>query len=305
MLQKITVLIFVISLFLIPVKNLHSTDYKHKIIELENISRFNEDRLVYQHIEIDFNEDIPALRDNSLATLLIIRDKKMYLFKDGYDEIKEVMTQKTILEHENRLIPDLWINKIQNSPNYVRITDRKTELQKNTSKEFVSTNYKDFYLKVRDDFLTIQVNIFKALMINRKDSGLTVERHPIPKKIRDTGPTKFFVSVTGKTLDEKVYYAEDGDGDGITETFFVTIPDGFNWGYESGPNIVCVYKNKQKEIQNIIGKLTDNAQFGTAEESEIIKKTFPKSDTIAEMMKLIYKLDADTRKSLDEKGIKY
>ena len=37
-----------------------------------------------------------------------------------------------------------------------------------------------------------------------------------------------------------VYYAEDADGDGITETFTVESRDGFQWGFKSGPNVVCI-----------------------------------------------------------------
>jgi hypothetical protein len=147
---------------------------------------------------------------------------------------------------ENRLIGDLWVNKIDNKPDYIRVTDRRVEVLKNISQEFVTNNFGEFYTSVRDRFLQKHVNIFKALMINRKESGLFVERTPLPKRAYDEGPTKFRTVVTGKTIDEKIYYAEDADGDNITETFSVTIPDGFNWGYKSGANIVSSIRTNRK-----------------------------------------------------------
>jgi hypothetical protein len=137
-------------------------------------------------------------------------------------------------------------------------------------------------------------------MINRKESGLFVERTPLPKRAYDEGPTKFKTIVTGKTIDEKIYYAEDADGDNITETFSVTIPDGFNWGYKSGANIVFIYKNKQENIKNIIGKLTTEAYSGTPEEESIIKNEFPQKDNINDMMDDLYRSVDPTLKKIEE-----
>lgn len=251
-----------------------------KILKLEKISRYNEDRVAYQQVEAD----VSPIIDNSSASLLIIKNSKMYLFKDGFDDPGTVNEQKLLLEMENRIVGDMWKNKIDNKPDFLRITDRRVEVLKNQSQEFVTNNYGDFYTHIRNQFLKKHVAIFKALMINRKDSGLYVKRTPLPKKAFDEGPTKFKTIVSAKTLDEKIYYAEDADGDNITETFYVSIPDGFNWGYKSGPNIIFIYKNKQEDVKNLIGKLAYEAYNGSPEEEMFIKKTFPAKDEITDMI---------------------
>ncbi len=273
------------AVVLFQFERVESSDIPFRVLDIESISRYSEDRLVYQHIE----KDISYAYDNSLSCLLIIKDRKMYLFKDGYDNTEEIKTQRLIIEMENRLISDLWVNKIDSKPDYVQITDRRVELMRNVSQEFVDQNFGTFYTEIRSSFIKKHVDIFKSLMIDRRDSGLFVERKPLPKRLYDTGPTKYSTTVTGKTIDEKIYSAEDADGDGITETFTVTIPDGFHWGYKSGPNIIFIYNNKQKDIEGLIGKLAHEAYYGTPEESENIKKTFPKKDDISDMIQDIYR----------------
>jgi hypothetical protein len=287
MLKKILNVGILSALFIMLVQISGSALRSHsfKIIEIDQISRFTEDRLCFQHIEKVVDEKI----DNSIACLLIIRDSKMYLFKDGYDSPETVRTQKRILDMENRLIPDLWENKIDGNPDYIIVTDRRTELMKNITQDFVTKNFGEFYKKVRDDFLKKHVSIFSQLMVNRKNTGLFVRYEPLPKRVYDTGPTKYFISVTAKTIDEKIYYAEDADGDGITETFSVSIPDGFHWGFKSGPNIIFIYNNQQDDVKEIIGKLAHNAYHGTPEEEKIIRETFPKSDDISDMIQDIYR----------------
>ncbi|HOO70378.1 MAG TPA: hypothetical protein PK926_01365 [Spirochaetota bacterium] len=274
-----------IFLLLIQINSGAVKTHPFLIIEIEDISRYNEDRITYQHIEKITDE----YTDNSIASLLIIRDSKVYLFKDGYDSGENVSTQKRILEMENRLIPDLWENKIDGNPDYIMVTDRRVELLKNITQDFVTKNFGEFYSTVRDEFLKKHVSIFNELMVNRKNSGLFVRHEPLAKRVYDTGPTKYFISVTAKTIDEKIYYAEDADGDGITETFMVSIPDGFHWGYKSGPNIICIYNNTQENVKNTIGKLAHDAFYGTPEEEKIIKESFPKKEDITEMIEDIYK----------------
>ncbi len=283
-------------------------DIQFEGIEIENITRYDEDRVAYQQVE----KDVSPLFDNNLATLLIIKDRKVYLLKDGYDNPREVRQQRLILEMENRLIGDLWLNKIDGKPDYIRVTDRRVEVLKNfdevkavaeakketkaetatdgkgESKDFVEKNFGSFFTSVRNALLKKHVMIFRQLMRDRRESGLIVDRYPLPKPTYIGAPQvqKFGISVVGKTIDEKVYYAEDADGDGITETFYVDIPDGFSWGYNAGPNIIFINNNKQKEIQDIIGNLTRDAYYGTKEEEEHILKTFPKDSDIIQQYNL-------------------
>ena len=260
----------------------------------------------YQQVEYIINPEEHQKQDTSLASLLIIKDRKMYLFKDGYDDPQIVEQNRIIREMENRLLQnELWIREIDGKPDYLRITDRRTEILKkiivSESNDNLAQRYTDFFSKMRDSFIQKHVGIFKALMINRKDSDMEVTRRPIPKALNYNGPTKYFLSVTAKTKDGVVYYAEDGDGDGITETFSVELPDGFHWGYKSGPNIIFILKNKQENIKAMIGSLTKDAYEGFPEEEKIINKQFDQLDKeIPALMDDIIKLDSETERVMNE-----
>ncbi len=278
-------LLNILLLSFITASPLLSKDIDFQFIEIEKVSRYFEDRIAFMHIQ----KDVSPIIDNSLASLLFIKDKKMYLIQDGYDNPKDVAIQRTILENENKLAEDLWTNKINSKPDYIRITERRVEVLKNTSEDFVAKNFGSFYTSVRNAFIQKHVNIFKQLMQDRKESGLVVERYPIPKPTyigAPSEPQKYGIYVVGKTIDEKLYYAEDTDGDGITETFYVDIPDGFNWGYKSGPNILFIYHNKEDDIKQLIGSLTHDAYFGTPEEEKTIINTFPKDSDIINQFNL-------------------
>lgn len=296
------------AFFLLLTSDSLPKDIHYKILNIGKISRYNEDRIAFQHIQFDVPENTVSQTDNSVATLLIITDRKMYLLKDGYDNPSIARTKLNIFHTERRLTQneDVWANRIDAKPDFIRITERRIELLRKVDavdersedakksetrsteteeKSFVSKHFDKFYLNVRNEFLKKHVKIFRQLMANRSKSGLFVERTPLPKEIfvGDYGqPTKYSIIAKAKTLDEKIYYAEDADGDGITETFSVHIPDGFIWGYESGPNIIFIYKNKEKDIEDIIGTLTNEAYYGTDEEASTIKENmkdrFPKDD---------------------------
>ncbi len=288
----------------------------YELIDLQKISRYNEDRVVFQHIEKTPVEYEPDETDNSIASLLVIKDSRMYLFKDGYDNPQEVITKMKILEMENQLIPDLWKNKIDGNPDYMLKTDRRVEVLKKVisfdkaeGEKNLSKNFTDFYNNIKIAFIKKHVDTFRALMINRRESGLQVVRKPLPKRVSYSGTTRYFTSASAKTIDEKLYYAEDADGDGITETFKVSIPDGFHWGFKSGPNIIFIYgckyktadnKDKNAEIKNLIGDLAKDAYYGTPEEEKIMKDTFLQEDKINNMIQDIYRLHPDHQKLLDQ-----
>jgi len=283
-----------------------SRDLSYKIIAIDDISRYDEDRIAYQQIENIIDAEEHQTQDTSIGALLIIRDKKIYLFKDGYDDPKIVEQNKVIREMENRLIMNtLWEREIDGKPDYVRITDRRQEIQRKEipfgAQENLDERYINFYTKTRDSFVKRHVEIFKGLMVNRKDSELKVDRRPIPKALNYDGPTKYFTSVVGKTKNGLIYYAQDSDGDGTTETFTVNLPDGFHWGYKSGPNIIFIYKNKQENIKELIGPLTNLAFEGTPEEEKIIEKQFDQLDVeIPKLMNDIIRMDIETERILDE-----
>lgn len=283
-----------------------SRDLEYKIITIDDVSRYDEDRIAYQQIENIIDEEEHQTQDTSIGALLIIRDKKMYLFKDGYDDPKIVEQNRVIREMENRLLMNtLWEREIDGKPDYVRITDRRQEIQRKEisfgAQENLDERYVNFYNKTRDSFIKRHVEIFKGLMVNRKDSELKVERRPIPKPLNYNGPTKYFISVVGKTKNGMIYYAQDADGDGITETFTVHLPDGFHWGYQSGPNILFIFQNKQENIKEAIGNLTKFAFEGTPEEEKIIEKQFDQLDIeIPRLMDDLIQMDQETKRVLDQ-----
>jgi hypothetical protein len=283
-----------------------SRDLSYKIITIDDVSRYDEDRIAYQQIENIIDPEEHQTQDTSIGALLIIRDKKMYLFKDGYDDPKIVEQNRVIREMESRLIMNtLWEREIDGKPDYVRITDRRQEIQRKEisfgAQENLDERYANFYAKTRDSFIKRHTEIFKGLLVNRKDSELKVERRPIPKPLNYNGPTKYFISVVGKTKNGMIYYAQDADGDGITETFTVNLPDGFHWGYKSGPNIIFIYKNKQENIKELIGNFTKFAIEGTPEEDKIIQKQFDQLDVeIPELMDDLIQMDLETKRVLDQ-----
>ncbi|RPI97177.1 MAG: hypothetical protein EHM32_02010 [Spirochaetales bacterium] len=284
--------LLLVALAALPVYAYVGRSIEYSPIEVELISRYTEDRIAYQQLQTAPNLG----SDDSLASLLIIKDRKMYLLKDGFDDPRVVRTQQLLIEKESAIIGDVWVNKINGKPDYIRITDRRIELMKNFGEEFVSRQFGSFYTSVRNAFLSKHAQTFRQLMNNRAESGLVVERLPLPKPLylgAPEEPAKYATYVIGKTIDEKLYYAIDADGDGVTETFTVSIPDGFHWGYKSGPNIILIINNSDEEIKGIIGKLAHEAYYGTPDEEKNIIQNFPKdSDIIQE-----FNLDATVRAS--------
>src|SRR5208337_136536 len=148
-----SILIFISLIILLQAPDLLSQEIGFKIIDIFNLNRYDEDRVAYQQYEkVHDQYHIDAI-DNSIAVLMLIKDKRIYLFKDGYDDFEAIRNKILLYNTGNQLIPDLWENKISGSPNFVLIADRKIELQRVVSKEQVSAMYKDFYLKLRDEFL--------------------------------------------------------------------------------------------------------------------------------------------------------
>ncbi len=280
----IIMLIACISFFLST--ELFSKDIPFKVITIEKVSRYIEDRIAYQHVQ---SEDNNPRVDDSIANLLIIKDRQIYLIRDGYDDPKKVEQERYIFELRRKIYGSLWKNKVNSKPDYIRITDRRVERLLNVNEEFVTKNFGEFYKNVRNSFINKHVNIFKRLFIDREESQLVVKREPISPPVfigADEKAAKFSIRVSGRTSDDKVYIAEDADGDGITETFTVDLSDGFHWGYKSGPNILFIYKNKDAEVNQLIGKLANDAYFGTPEEEEMILKRFPTDNDIIKEYKL-------------------
>ena len=286
--KKLFIGIAIVLTFIVAVSSAYAIKlYTWTYIDLFKISRYDEDRVAFQHV----NKFSDPYLDDSVETLLVIRDKKMYLFKDGFDELSEIRQSRLLLDMENKLYSDqeIWKNKMNALPDFVQVTDRRIELMKNFDEKFVNENFGQYYKSVRTALLKRHVAIFRQLMRNRKDSGLIVDRWPVDKPVYIGAvqePTKFAFSATAKTTNETVYYCEDADGDGVTETFTVHSADGFNWGYKSGPNIVFIYNcdPKNEEIISIIGKLANESYFGTPEEEKSIIESLPKESEIIEMI---------------------
>jgi hypothetical protein len=298
---------FFISLFALSIvfqaQALLSKEISFTPVDIQKLSRYDEDRVLFQQYESTPGQFTADAVDNSVAALMVIKDKKVYLFQDGYDNPEKVKLNRITLDRGNQMLPDMWPNKISNSPNFVLITDRRHEMQRNTIQEWVSSNYKDFYVSVKEKYLKKHVSIFYSMIINRRDNEITIIRTRLPRKIADADQAKYKTAVTAKTPEGTIYYAEDADGDGITETFTVNLNDGFYWGSNSGPNLVCIIRNTQKDVEKIIGKLATFAYGGSPAEEEIIKKTFPGAGKVNSMIDDLYRIDGDTEKYLKKNNI--
>lgn len=127
----------VLYLLLVMVATGYSKDFPYLEITLEGVSRYNEDRMAYQQVEEVIDPEVHQKQDTSTASLLIIKDKNMYLFKDGYDDPKVVEQNRLIREMENRLVlNDMWARAIDGKPDYLVITDRRTEIDPAPTIEF-------------------------------------------------------------------------------------------------------------------------------------------------------------------------
>lgn len=270
-----------------------SKDRGYLVIDVDKISRYNQDRIAYQRIE---NPD-EQTKDNSVEVLLVIKNNKTYYLVDGYDNVADVAMKRIVMDAENKYIEnnDFWANKINGKADYVRIIYRRSDLLRNTNEEFVSSNFGQFYNSVRDRFIKLHVEKFRTLMKNRGESRLTVSRRLLSTRVDPDNNTniiqKFYKSATAKAGDETVYFCEDADGDGITETFMASLDDGFDWGIDSGPNVLLIKGNTDKDIETMIGKLVNESENGTVEEEKKMFQEFPREDDIHRMMEQVTPID--------------
>lgn len=270
-----------------------SKDKEYLTIDPDKITRYSEDRVAYQRIESSDEQK----QDNSMECLMVIKDDKTYFIVDGFDNPADVQMKKIVMDSENKYIEnnDYWLNKINGKPDYVKIKYRRNELLKNMNEEFVTSNFGQFYKSVRDKFIKMHVEKFRNLMKNRGESKLTVSRRLLSVQVNKDNPNdikqRFFKSATAKAADETVYYCEDADGDGITETFMASLDDGFDWGIGSGPNILMIAGNTDKDIETMIGKLVNESESGTVEEEKKMFQEFPKEENINRMIEQIIPMD--------------
>ncbi|PKL18105.1 MAG: hypothetical protein CVV49_07620 [Spirochaetae bacterium HGW-Spirochaetae-5] len=291
----ITVILFM--MFFSTAPDLFSKEQEYLIMDPDKISRYNEDRIVFQRIEKskdvikdDYIENYVITKDNSVENLLILKDKKIHFIVDGYDSVSEVQNFKFIQDSVNKYVAnnDFWLNKINGKPDYVRVIYRRSNLMINANEEFVTTNFGPFYKSVRDRFIKMHVDKFRQLLRNRGESGLKIEKRLLSYKVNPENSTdithKFFISAKAKSNDGTVYYCEDADGDGIAETFTATRNDGFDWGINSGPNLLFIIGNTDKDLETFIGKLANEALIGTVEEEKKMFQQFPTEKDVMDLM---------------------
>ena len=301
---KSCVILFFFILLFSSASDLFSKERVFSIINPDKISRYTEDRIVFQRVEKrkdttkdDFIENNSITEDNSVENLLIIRDRKTHFIVDGYDSISDIQTNKIIKDAQNKYLEDndFWLNKINGKPDYIRIIYRRSDLMVNANEEFVTTNFGQFYKSVRDRFIKMHVDKFKQLLRNRGESKLTINKHVLSYKVNPENSNdiqeKFFISAKAKANDGTVYYCEDADGDGITETFTATRDDGFDWGINSGPNLLSIMGNTDKDIETFIGKLSNESVHGTVEEEKKMFQQFPTEKDVINLMDQVTPMD--------------
>ena len=278
---------FIIIIFLSL--GMYSRKYDFLPIDASKISNYDNDRVVFQRVE----KYIDLSRDSSFESLLIIKDRKMFLMTDGYDSPYDAKSrkvkaeiQKLYSEQESDIV---WTNKINGKPDYIQIMDRRAQVMNNGNEEFVSTNFGTFYKSIRDKFIKEHVDKFHQIMRNRREADFYIDRKALPRPIYLEEVSKYedklYTFVKARSADGSMYSCEDTDGDGVTETFIVNARDGFNWGYKSGPDIIFIFKNTDKDIETLIGKLANEAVFGSVEDEKEMVETFPKDKDISDLIK--------------------
>jgi len=301
---KSGVIVVLLILLFSSASDLFSKEKEYSIMDPDKISRYNEDRIVFQRIEKskdvikdDFIENYVITKDNSVENLFILKDRKIHFIVDGHDSVSEVQNFKFIQDSVNKYVAnnDFWVNKINGKPDYIRVIYRRSDLMMNSNEEFVTTNFGPFYKTVRDKFIKLHVDKFRQLLRNRSESKLTIKKSLLSYRVNPENSTdikqKFFMSAKAKANDGTVYYCEDADGDGITETFTATRDDGFDWGFESGPNLLVILGNTDKDIETFIGKLANESANGTVEEEKKMFEQFPAEKDVLNLMDQITPLD--------------
>lgn len=301
---KSSVFVVLFILLFSSASDLFSKEREFTIIDPDKISRYNEDRIVFQRIEKrkdttkdDFIENNSIIKDNSVENILIIKDRKIHFIVDGYDFITDVQTNKIIKDSLNKYVEDndFWVNKINGKPDFIRVIYRRSDLMVNSNEEFVTTNFGAFYKSVRDKFIKLHVDKFRQLLRNRGESKLTIHKYVLSYKVNPENSSdikqKFFISAKAKANDGTVYYCEDADGDGITETFTATRNDGFDWGINSGPNLLSIIGNSDKDLETFIGKLANESVHGTVEEEKKMFEQFPTEKDVINLMDQVTPMD--------------
>jgi hypothetical protein len=83
--------LLLVSVAVLPVHANLGRSIDYLPIEVETISRYSEDRIAYQQ----YRPRRTLAATISVASLLIIKDRKMYLLRDGFDDPRVVRTQQS------------------------------------------------------------------------------------------------------------------------------------------------------------------------------------------------------------------
>ena len=280
--SKLLIMVFTISIFGTIIES--SERFPYKRLDPMTVSSFRVDRVVYQQIE----QNVTPYVDDSFAALLIIRDNKMFFFEDGYDDRDEEMVKYVAARASRSMIEDLWPNKISGKLNHALVTDRRVKVLQSFNSEAIERRFGQEYKEARDQLIKQHVQIFYAMLLRPTESEITFVRRKIPRVWADDEPIRYFASVALKTLNGRLYYAEDTNGDGVTDTFTVSGPENFNWGFKSGPNIICILNNTQEDIKEMIGKLVADAFDGPDAFWERARKNIVPADQMADFVDDLY-----------------
>ena len=297
--RRIFIIALLFCFILLSAVGLFSREFDFIPLDALKVSTYNSDRVVFQRIEQTSN----LLQDNSFEALLIIKDRKMYMIMDGRDSGADAKLRKLKVEAERIYGQNesdlIWTNKMNGKPDFIQVTDRRTQVMLNANEEFVSTNFGAFYKSIRDKYIKEHVDKFRQIMRNRKEADFYIELKPLRRTLYAEdlamSKVKYYTFVRAKAYDGTLYTCEDEDGDGVTETFIVNGRDGFDWGYKSGPNLLFIYKNTDKDTETLIGKLANEAVSGSVEDEKEMIETFPKERDIDDLIKWLTPKDPNIK----------
>ena len=167
----------------------------------------------------------------------------------------------------------------------------------------ISPDVETLYTSLRDQHVQKYAQLFRSAVKNSTRQAIWTESYSIEYSPEQCGPAP--ISTEQRTVgyavrllanDHTEFFAEDCNGDGITETLLAWSPDYFNWGDRDMPNALIIYNNVDQKISGFIGDLVNAYRtlgYDPATENPRIKKLIDQENLKSK--RTLYLLQGDFR----------